>query len=148
MQMTKEKTPNYSAAQVALIVSTAAAAGGSLNLDLAKSLAADPAMNSEDGPRNYRSIVAKISQMVRAGDTVEVDGENVPITYERKQPTTKDGKPVTKKVDLVNQIASLAGVNAAKLDGMDKAPKQALETIVAALESRGGDPVEATGTDG
>lgn len=148
----QEKTPNYSAMQTGLILAAAAANGGSLNLDIAKSLAANPAMDGEDGPRNYRSIVAKISRMVTAGDTVEVDGESVAVVYERKQPTTKDGKPVTKKVDLVNRIASLAGINAAKLDGMDKSPKQALEAIVSALESRESeseaDESEATGTDG
>lgn len=131
--MATEKTPNYTAAQVALIV--AAANGGNLNLDNAKALAANPAMNDSEGqPRNYRSIVAKISRMVAAG---EVAG------YDRKVPTTKDGRPVTKKTDLVARIATLAGVNAAKLDGMDKSPKGALETIVAALEARDADESEA-----
>lgn len=145
--MTKEKIPNYSAAQVALITSVAASNGGVLNIDLAKSLSANPAMNNDEGARPYKSIIAKIARMVTAGDTVEVDGETVTITYERKQPTTKTGKPVTKKTDLVNRIATLAGVNAAKLDGMDNSPKQALETIVAALESRASNE-SVTGTDG
>lgn len=146
--MSKEKTPNYSAAQVALIAAVAASNGGVLNLELAKSIAADPKMDSEDGARNYRSIVAKISRMVASGETVEIDGEPVAITYERKQPTTKDGKPVTKKTDLVNSIAALAGVNAAKLSGMDNSPKNALETLVAALQSRASDDEAATATGG
>lgn len=126
--MTKEKIANYSIAQTALIVAAAESNGGVLNLDIAKSLAANPAMNDNDGnPRNYRSIVAKIARMVASGEVA---------SYERKVPTTKDGKPVTKKTDLVARIATAAGVNVAKLDGMDKSPKLALETIVAALEAR------------
>ena len=118
--MTAVKTPNYSPAQVALI--TAAAAAGSLNLDVAKSLAANPEMNTADGePRNYRSIVAKISRMG--------------LSYDRKVATSKDGSPVTKKSDLVSRIATLAGVNASKLEGMDKSPKSALEAIVTAFEA-------------
>lgn len=120
-----EKVPSYTAAQTALILSVAAANGGVLNLDLAKSIAANPAMNDADGkPRGYRNIVAKISTMVREG---------AEITYARKQPTTKTGGVPTKKSELVDRIAALAGVNAAKLDGMDKSPKQALETIVSAI---------------
>jgi hypothetical protein len=117
--MTAIKTPNYTAAQEAMIV--AASEAGPLNLDVAKSLAADPAMNTADGEaRNYRSIVAKISRMG--------------LTYDRKVAVSKDGSPITKKSDLVTRIATLAGVNAAKLEGMDKSPKGALEVIVAAFE--------------
>jgi uncharacterized protein (DUF2147 family) len=128
--MATEKTPNYTAAQEAIIVALAAANGDTLDLTLAKSLADDPRMNDADGnPRNYRSIVAKISRMG--------------IAYKRKEPTTKDGKPVTKKSDLVSAIATLAGVNAAKLDGMEKSPKLALETIRDALASRAESESEA-----
>lgn len=138
---TSDKAPNFSTAQEQLIRDTAAANGGTLNLALVKTLAADAAMNTADGePRNYRSIVAKVSLMTRSGE---------PFSYERKQPTTKDGKPVTKKTDLVADIARLTGVAVAKLDGMDKSPKLALESIVAALEAReDADDDEATGTDG
>lgn len=119
--MTKEKTVNYSAVQEALI--TAAAATATLDLAAAHVLAANPAMNTADGqPRNYKSIIAKISRMG--------------LPYARKQPTTKDGRAVVKKSDLVSQIASLAGVTASKLEGMDASPKAALEAIVTALENR------------
>ena len=119
--MTKEKTPNYTAAQEALI--STAAASGPLNLDAAKVLAANPAMNTADGqPRNYKSIIAKISRMG--------------LPYARKQPTTKDGRAVVKKSDLVAQIAELAGITAFKLEGMDASPKASLEAIVSALENR------------
>lgn len=113
-----EKTPNYSAAQEQLIRD--AAEKGVLNIAVATALAANPAMNAVDGtPRKPASIVAKISRMG--------------LAYERKQPTTKTGEPVTKKTDLVAQIAELAGVNVATLDGMEKSPKGSLQALVAAL---------------
>lgn len=146
-----EKNVNYTAAQNAIILAAAAAAGGTLNLEIAKSLAADPRMNHpETGePRGYRSIVAKIGVMERSGEAVK---------YERKGPVTKDGKPVTKKTDLIGRIADLVGVQASKLDGMDKSPKLALETVVAGIAAvvaerdellgEDGEDDAATGTDG
>jgi hypothetical protein len=66
-----------------------------------------------------RSIIAKMNRMG--------------VPYERKQPTTKTGEPVSKKVDVVAEIARLAGVSVASLDGLDKAPKLALTTLRGAL---------------
>lgn len=118
-----EKTPNYTAAQENLIREAAEANGGTLNLAIAETLAANPAMNDADGnTRKARSIVAKISRMG--------------LDYERKQNVTKDGRPVAKKADLVARIATLAGVNVARLDGMANSPKMALETLVSAWEAR------------
>lgn len=125
-----EKTPNYSPAQEALILAAVEANGGVANKSVAEKLAADPAMNADEGKgaaRNVRSIIAKMTRM--------------DIGYQRQQPTTKDGKPVNKKLDLVKSIADLSGVTASKLDGLDKAPKLALEAIRDAFEA-------ATGTDG
>ena len=126
--MTKIVAPNYTAAQVALIV--AASEVATLDLDAAKALAALPEMNDSDGnPRNYKSVIAKISRLA--------------LPYARKVATSKNGLPVTKKSDLVSRIATLAGVNASKLEGMDKSPKSALEAIVAAFEA-----TARTGTEG
>lgn len=48
------------------------------------------------------------------------------IAYERKQPTTKSGGKIESKADLVAEIATLVGAN---LDGLDKAPKGALQAV-------------------
>jgi hypothetical protein len=121
-----EKTPNYTDSQVAVIRSVAAENGGVLNLDLVKAIAARSDMNTADGgERNYKSVVAKVSQMARAGE----------FTYERKVATTKDGRPVTKKTDLVARIAAAANVTVAKLDGLDKASKGALEILASFAEA-------------
>jgi hypothetical protein len=132
----KIATPNYTNAQVDLI--RGAAVNGVLNLAIATSLAANPAMDAgsdtdRPGPRNARSIVAKISRMVTANDTA-LDG--TPLTYERKVAVAKDGSPVSKKTDIVAAIAKSAGVAVAKLDGLDKSPKLALTTLRDAFAAR------------
>lgn len=124
--MATEKTPNYSTAQVALILAAIEANGGVGNKSVAETLAANASMNTADGePRNYRSIIAKMNRM------------NVP--YERKVPTAKDGSAVEKKIEIVAEIATLAGVAASKLDTLEKSSKGALQSLRDAL---------ATGTDG
>lgn len=122
--MATEKTPNYSPAQEKLIVEAIAANDGVANKAVAETLANDPRMNGEDGPRKVRSIIAKMRRVVETRED---------FSYERVQPATKDGKPVTKKTDLVARIAALSGATASKLDGLDKAPKLALDTLVEAL---------------
>jgi len=121
--MATDKTPNYSADQENIILAAVRENGNIANLALAEKLAADPRMNGADGPRKPRGITAKMSRMAEAGG----------FKYERKAPTTKDGQPVVKKLDAVKEIARLAGVDFAKLDGMEKAPKLALDTIRTAL---------------
>lgn len=117
--MTAVKTPNYSTAQEALIVAAIAVNDGVANKSVAEMLSADSRMNGENGVRTPRAIIAK---MVRMN-----------VNYQRQEKLTKSGEPVTKKTDLVNKIAKLADVSAAKLDGLDKAPKLALETLAAAF---------------
>lgn len=120
-----DKIANYSDAQVAIMVAAIRDNGNVANMALAEKLAADERMNDNDkNPRKARSIVAKLRKVV---------DENEGFTYERKATVTKDGKPVQKKLDLVSRIATAANVPVAKLDGMEKAPKLALETLVAAL---------------
>ena len=48
------------------------------------------------------------------------------VAYERKQPTTKTGAPVERKETLVSEIAEIVGAN---LDGLEKAPKPALQLL-------------------
>ena len=117
--MATEKAPNYSDTQVAVILAAIAANGGVANKSVAETLAANPAMNGPDGPRNTRSIIAKMTRM-------DVD-------YQRQEKVSKNGQPITKKSDLVSRIATLADVSASKLAGLDNAPKLALETLVAAF---------------
>lgn len=122
-----KKTANYTDAQTAIIIALANENGGRLNLDLVKTLEGDPRMNDADGnPRNYRSLVAKVSRLVTSGDIAG---------YDRKQPTTKDGKPIVKKSELVERIAAAAGIAADKLESMDKSAKSALELLAEAVET-------------
>lgn len=94
------KQPNFTVAQEAAIKAAAP-------LDLAKATA----LGAEMG-KGYRSIIAKA---VRMG-----------VAYNRKQPTTKTGEPVEKKEDIVADIAAIVE---ATLDGLEKAPKPALQAI-------------------
>lgn len=115
-----DKTPNYSDEQTAIILAAIAANGGVADKALAETLAADPRMNGTDGPRKPRGIIAKMTRM---------DG----VTYTKAAKVSKTGKPVQKKLDLVALIAARADVEAAKLEGLDSAPKLALETLAEAL---------------
>jgi hypothetical protein len=96
----KNKAPNFTPEQEAAIRDAAP-----LNQAKARELAA--AMGKTE-----RSITAKA---VRMG-----------VAYERKQPVTKNGSPVEKKEAIVAQIATLVSGN---LDGLDKAPKAALQAL-------------------
>lgn len=48
------------------------------------------------------------------------------VAYERKQPQTKTGAPVERKEAIVAEIQAIVGGN---LEGLDKAPKQALQLV-------------------
>jgi hypothetical protein len=98
--MGKEKAPNYTEAQEARIREMAP-----LNKAGAEALAA------EFG-KTVRSVIAKAVRMN--------------VGYERQQPVTKTGEPVTKKETLVSEIAAIVGAN---LDGLEKAPKPALHAL-------------------
>ncbi len=138
--MDKNKPTNYTDAQTAIIIAAANANGGRLNLDIAKALAARADMRDGDNnERNYRWVVAKISRLVTSGDVAG---------YDRKQPTTKDGKPVTKKADLVARIAAATDIAVAELESMDKSSKRALELVVAAVEDLRADADAALDGDG
>ncbi len=100
--MTKQTASKYSAAQEARIQAEAP-----LNQAKATALA------TEFGPKfTARSVIAKA---VRMG-----------VPYERKVAVTKTGAPVERKEAIVAEIASLVGET---LDGLDKAPKGALQTL-------------------
>jgi hypothetical protein len=110
--VTAVKTPNYSAAQEALIEGMSDSVG-TLDLSHAETLAADPRMNASDGtPRKARSIVAKIGRMG--------------LPYARKVAVSKTGEPVAHKRDIVAEIATVVKGN---LDGLENAPKAALVAI-------------------
>lgn len=106
-----KNTSQYTAAHEAAI--RAAAAESPLNQARAAALAFDFNGGSETGKFSTRGVVAKISRM---------DG----VSYQRKVATTKSGDPVEQKAALVTEISALVGAN---LDGLDKAPKPALQAI-------------------
>lgn len=101
--MSKEKVPNFSAAQEQRIRD--AADEGTLNADVAATLATEFGKTS-------RSVIAKI---VRMG-----------LPYATKQRTTKSGDPIVSKAKLVEQIGAVVAGN---LEGLDKAPKPALQAL-------------------
>jgi len=104
--MAIKSASKYSAAQEAAI-----RAEPVLNQEVANRLAA------EFGPSfTGRSVIAKINRMG--------------LTYQRKVATTKSGDPVENKAALVKEIAGFVTGN---LDGLDKAPKPALQALRNAL---------------
>jgi len=120
--MATDKTPNYTATQEALILEEIGKTGA--NITTAERLAAMAEMNDAEGKeRKPRAITAKMSRMA----------EKHGFKYERKQPTTKDGKPVTNKTDLVAKIAAALDLATDALDGLEKSPKAALETLHAVI---------------
>jgi hypothetical protein len=121
MNMTKEKTPNYSLAQEAVIRSVAAEKGGTLTFADCEAIADRVDMRDNDGNfRKPRSIVAKISRMAD-------------VAYQPKERVTKSGAPIERKDEIVAEIAKAAGVAVATLNGMEKSPKEALVTLRNAL---------------
>lgn len=60
------------------------------------------------------------------GRSVTAKAVRMGVAYERKQPTTKTGGKIEHKADLVAEIGALVVGN---LDGLDKAPKPALQAI-------------------
>ena len=102
--MKESKAPNFTAEQEARIREMAP-----LNQAKSRELAL------EFG-KTERSVTAKA---VRMG-----------VPYERKQPTTKNGQPVERKEAIVAEISQLVGSN---LEGLEKAPKGALQAVRAAL---------------
>lgn len=100
--MAKQAVSKYSAEQEARIRAEAP-----LNQAKAEALAA------EFGPKfSARSVIAKAVRME--------------VAYERKVAVTKTGAPVERKEAIVAEIASLVGAN---LEGLDKAPKGALQSL-------------------
>lgn len=112
-----QNASKYTPAQEAIIRAAADDNGGVLNLEIAKALADREDMRDPDGKteRSYRSIVAKINRMG--------------LPYERKVPMTKDGKPISKKADIVKAIAEAASLRNSLLEGLENAPKKALEAL-------------------
>lgn len=98
--MKTEKQPNFTPEQEARIRELAP-----LNQEKSRMLA------TEFG-KTERSVTAKA---VRMG-----------VAYERKQPTTKSGAPVERKEAIVAEIAEMVGQS---LDGLEKAPKGALQAV-------------------
>ena len=101
------KAPNYSEADVALLVRTAAEKG-SLNGDTAATLA------SEIG-KSKRSIIAKIKQL------------ELPYTAAVRK--VKGTRPVTKDT-LVNQIADAINSDPAILKGLQRATAASLQHLL------------------
>lgn len=105
-----EKTVNYTEAQVERIHEAAEEAGGKFGNSVAEQLAI------EFG-KDVRSVRAKASR------------EGV---YQAKAKTTKSGQPIERKEAIVADIAALVGQ---AVDGLEKAPKEALQRVRSALSA-------------
>jgi len=103
--MTKVTVKKYTEAHEAAIRSAAAA--GPLNQAVAERLAAE-----FGNGHSSKGVIAKITRMG--------------LPYERKKAVTKTGAPVEQKEAIVSQIEALVG---ATLDGLEKAPKPALQSL-------------------
>ena len=103
-----ETPPNYTEAQVARIEAVAASNGGAIDKTAAAALAA------EFG-KNVKSVTAKA---VRMG------------IYRKAEKQSTNGGPVERKEEIVADIAAIVGAN---LEGLEKAPKLALQHIRSAL---------------
>jgi len=104
---TIEKTANYSEAQEQMIRDAAP-----LNMEKAAALAVTMG-------KKPRSIIAKAVRME--------------IPYEKKGPVTKTGEAVVRKETLVEKIKAFTG---GSLEGLEKASKPALVSILAAFEAQ------------
>lgn len=104
----KAKEVNYTDAEIAAIEAAIAANGGSLNYEMAKTLA------NELG-RKDASLRAKLVNMGK---------------YERKGKTTKSGDKVERKEDIAKEIEALAEREFQGLADLPKATLKALREIV------------------
>jgi len=118
------KTANFTAAQESIILAAVRANGNVASQQVAEALCENAEMNDADGnKRETKSVIAKMSRMKEAHG----------FTYARKVAVSKTGDAIVKKADLVNAIATSAGVTADKLDGLDKATKATLQFIAAEM---------------
>jgi hypothetical protein len=85
--------------------------------------------------RSFETIDNTVATMLatefgKTPASVRAKAVRMGLNYVRKQPETKSGAPVERKEAIVAQIASLVDGN---LDGLDKAPKLALQALRDAL---------------
>lgn len=74
-----------------------------------------------------RELAAEFGKTERS---VTAKAVRMGVPYERKQPVTKTGAPVERKEAIVAEIATIVEGN---LEGLDKAPKAALQALRNAL---------------
>ena len=68
--------------------------------------------------KSVRSVVAKLSR------------EGV---YQKSEPVSKTGEPVTRKDDLADRLAAACGLTEAEADSLTKASKSALQKVLARI---------------
>lgn len=124
---TKEKTPNYTEAQTAEIVT---AFVGTLDSEGNRTSATDDIIKTlaEKLGKTTKSIVAKLTK----------EGK-----YKAKTYTNKNGEPPTKKGTMADAIGKILRLSDGETDSLEKANKTALTKIVEALaNSKPIDPTE------
>jgi hypothetical protein len=77
-------------------------------------------------PLNQEKARALAAQMGKTERSITAKAVRMNVEYQRKQPTTKSGGKVENKAAIVSEISGLVAGN---LDGLDKAPKAALQAL-------------------
>lgn len=80
----------------------------------------------EAAPLNQEKSRALAASMGKTERSITAKAVRMGVAYERKAAVTKTGAPVEKKETIVAQISAIVSGN---LDGLDKAPKAALQAV-------------------
>jgi hypothetical protein len=80
----------------------------------------------DEAPLNQAKSRALAAEFGKTERSVTAKAVRMGVAYERKQPVTKNGAPVERKEAIVSEISEIVGAN---LEGLDKAPKGALQAV-------------------
>jgi hypothetical protein len=88
----------------------------------------------KSAPLNAEKCNQLADKLGKSAASIRAKAISLGIEYQVKQPQTKNGKPVTKKDDLVAKIAVNLGVSSESIESMASAKKDVLELLVKATE--------------
>jgi hypothetical protein len=80
----------------------------------------------DEAPLNQAKSRALAAEFGKTERSVTAKAVRMGVAYERKQSVTKNGQPVERKEAIVSEISEIVGAN---LEGLDKAPKGALQAV-------------------
>ena len=85
---------------------------------------------TEDNPLNAERAGELATQLGKSRRSVIAKAVRMELPYQNKVAETKDGQPIENKASIVAEIGQFLNAN---MDGLEKAPKVALQTIRNAL---------------